>query len=155
MFWFNFIQFIEGYFNEYERFCNYKQTSWNYKTFISSFFTLLKFINDAVNEKQWVISLHKLFLYQRDFFVKVCWYSFWTMKFTIDCISFIAFWSFGGPWVKVVLCFSDKRWVYSYHWCWWLVSKSVLGFASMVSLMFGWWLFNQSNKTLPPNFRLL
>ena len=53
LFWFNFIQFTVGYFNEYERFFNFKQTSWNYKTFISTFFTLLKFINDTVNETQW------------------------------------------------------------------------------------------------------
>ena len=45
MFWFNFIQFTAGYFNECERFCIFQQTSWNYKTFISTFFTLLKFIN--------------------------------------------------------------------------------------------------------------
>ena len=49
----------------------YGTASWNYKTFISTFFTLLKFINDTVNEMQWVISLHKLFVYQMDFFVKV------------------------------------------------------------------------------------
>ena len=71
MFWFNFIQFTVGYFNKYERFCNFKQTSWNYKTFISAFLTLLKFINNSVNETQWIISFHKLFFYQRDFFIKV------------------------------------------------------------------------------------
>ena len=113
MFWFNFIQFLVGYFNEYERFCNCKQTGWNYKTFISTFFTLLKLINYTVNETQWVISLHKLFFYQRDFFVKVWWYSFWTMKITIDCIFFKTFSSFGG------LCFSNRRWIYKHYWCWW------------------------------------
>ena len=98
MFWFNFIQFTVGYFNEYERFFNFEQASWNYKTFISTFFTLLKFINNTVNEMQWVISLRKLLFYQRDFFFKVWCYSFWKMKITIDCIPFIACWNFGGPW---------------------------------------------------------
>ena len=50
MFGFNFIQFTVEYFSEYERFCNFKQTSWNYKTFISTFFTLLKFIKDTVDK---------------------------------------------------------------------------------------------------------
>ena len=55
-------------------------------------------INYNVNETQWVIRLHKTLFYQSNFFIKVWWYPFWTMKITIDCISFIAFWSFGGPW---------------------------------------------------------
>ena len=99
--WFNFIQFILGYFNEF----NFKQSRWNYKTFISKFFTLLKLIHDTVNQTQWVISLHKLYFYQRRFFFKVSWYSFWTMKITIDCISFIAFWSFEGPWWRQFCAF--------------------------------------------------
>ena len=98
MFWFNVIQFTVGYFHEYERFWNFKQTRWNYKTFISTFFILLKFINDTVYETLWVINLHNLFFYQKDFFAKGWWYSFWIMKITIDCISLIAFWSFGCPW---------------------------------------------------------
>ena len=118
MFWFNFIYFTVGYFNEYWRFCNFKQT-WNYTTFISTFFTLLKFINDTVNETQWAISLHKLFFYQRDFFVKFWWYSFWTMNITIDYILLISFWSFRFT-VKIALCFSDKRLIYRHHWCWWV-----------------------------------
>ena len=66
-FWFHFIPFPVGYFNEYERFCNLKQTRGDYKTFISLFIILLKLINCTVNETQRVISLHKLFFYQRDF----------------------------------------------------------------------------------------
>ena len=73
MFWFNFIQFIASYLNEYERFFNSNKTRWNYKTFISLFFSLLKLINYNVNETQWVISLDKILFYQRDFFVKVWW----------------------------------------------------------------------------------
>ena len=42
----------------------------NYKTFISTFFTLLKFINYTVDEMQWVIRLHKRFLYQIHFFTR-------------------------------------------------------------------------------------
>ena len=110
------------YFNEYKRFCNSKQIRWNYKNFLSTFFTLLKFISDTVNETQWVISLYKLFFNQRDFFVKFWQYSFWKMKIIIDCISFMAFWSFGGFGVKLVLCFSNKRWIYKHHWCWWVWS---------------------------------
>ena len=51
LFWVNFIEFTVGYFNRYERFCNFKQTRWNYKIFISIFFTLLKLIIYIVNEK--------------------------------------------------------------------------------------------------------
>ena len=47
MFWCNFIHFTVWYFNEYERFCDFKQTRWNCKTFIYTFFTLLKLINRA------------------------------------------------------------------------------------------------------------
>ena len=36
--------------NEYERFCDFKPTSWNYKAFISTLFTLLKFVNYFVHE---------------------------------------------------------------------------------------------------------
>ena len=117
MFWFNFIQFTVGYFNEYERFCNFKQTRWNYKTFIFTFFILLKLINYTVKETQWLISLRKLTLNQKDLFVKVWWYSFWTMKIIIDYISFMEFWR---SMVKVVLCFSDKRWIYRHRWCRWV-----------------------------------
>ena len=41
-FWFNFIQFTVRYFHKYERFCNFKQSRWNYKTFISTFFALYR-----------------------------------------------------------------------------------------------------------------
>ena len=104
----------KGYFNEYERFCNFKQTSWNYKTFISTFFTLLKFINNTFNETQWLISLHKLLFYQRDIFVKIWRYSFETMKIVFHhrlyfVYSILEFW---WSMVKVVLCFSNKCWIY-------------------------------------------
>ena len=92
------LEFTVVYVNAYERFCNFKQSRWNYKTFISKFFTLSKLINDTVNETQWVISHHKIFFHQGDFFVKVWLYSFWTMKITIDCILFIACWRLGGIW---------------------------------------------------------
>ena len=43
-------EFTVGYFNGYEMFCHFRQTWWNYKTFISTFFTLLKLINYTVSE---------------------------------------------------------------------------------------------------------
>ena len=45
LFLFDFIEFTVGYFNGYERFCNFKQAKWKYKSFISTFFNLLKFIS--------------------------------------------------------------------------------------------------------------
>ena len=41
----NFTEFTVGYFNEYEGFGDSKQIWWNYKTFISMTFTVLKLIN--------------------------------------------------------------------------------------------------------------
>ena len=87
-FWFSFIEFTGGYLNGYERFFNFKQTWWDYKTFISTFFTTLKLIN--LTETQWVISLHKLFFHQRDFFIKIWWNSSWTIKIVIDYTLLIA-----------------------------------------------------------------
>ena len=48
-------------------FRNFKQTRWDYKTFISTFFPFLKLINYTVNETQWVISHQKLFLLSERF----------------------------------------------------------------------------------------
>ena len=39
-----------GYFSGYEKFSNFKLTSWNYKI-----------LNHTVNETKWVIDLFKLF----------------------------------------------------------------------------------------------
>ena len=124
IFWFNFIQFTAGYFNEYERFCNFKETSYNYKPFISTFFTLLKFINDTVNKRQWVISFHKFSFIRGIFF-----FNDGGHHLVYFVYSVLVFWR---SMVKVVLRFSDKRWIYKYHWCSSLVSKNLLGFASMV-----------------------
>ena len=60
-------------------------------------------------------------------FVQVWWNSFWTMKkIAINCILFIAFWSFGVLW--------------GWYFCTMLVSlvsKNLPGLNSMLSLMFG------------------
>ena len=52
--------------------------------------------------------------YHRDFFVKVWWNSFSTIKIAIDCILFMVFWSL----MMVILYFFGKRWIYRNHWCW-------------------------------------
>ena len=49
--WFNFIHFTVGYFNEFERFRNFKQTTCeDHEAFIAMILTLLKLINYTVNE---------------------------------------------------------------------------------------------------------
>ena len=50
MFLFHFIEFAVVYFNGYENFNNFKETWWNYKTFISTFFNPLKLINNTISE---------------------------------------------------------------------------------------------------------
>lgn len=85
------IRFYLGYFNRYDRLCYSKQIWLNYETFIPLILTILKLISYTVKEMKWIISLHKLSFYCRDFFVKVSWNPFCTMKIAIDCILFITF----------------------------------------------------------------
>ena len=116
MFRFNFLHFTVEYFNLYKKNCNFKKTSCNYKTFISRFFILLKLTNCTFNKTQCVISLYKLFIYQKVFFVSLMIFflsnedQHWL--YSVYCV--LKYW---WPMGKVILCFSNKRWSYKHHWC--------------------------------------